>query len=183
MEEYLDIVDINGIPTGRTVARSVAHAEGIRHRTSHVWILRRVGDKVQILLQMRCKTKDAYPGCFDISSAGHIPAGIDFKDSAIRELREELGIDVSASDLIEVGYRNIDCNEVFHGKPFVDRQYSKIFVLWLDRDENDFTVQKEEIDFVKWFDFEECYANVISNSFSHCILTEELDIVSRAFTE
>lgn len=41
MAEYLDVVDENGIPTGKTVAREAAHAQGIRHRTSHVWLLRR----------------------------------------------------------------------------------------------------------------------------------------------
>ena len=39
--ELLDVVDENGIPTGETVERSIAHAKGIRHRTSHVWLLRR----------------------------------------------------------------------------------------------------------------------------------------------
>lgn len=180
MEEFLDIINSYGEPTGKIVSRSVAHSEGIPHRTSHVWILRRVNDRVQILLQMRCKAKDAYPGCFDISSAGHIPAGIDYVNSAIRELEEELGVIASAEDLIEVGYRRIDCDEVFHGKPFHDRQYSKIFVLWLDQDEDKFKVQNEEIDFVKWFDFDECCNNVKFNRFSHCILMEELDIVARA---
>ena len=42
MAEILDIVDEQGRPTGQTVPRAVAHAEGIRHRTSHVWILRRL---------------------------------------------------------------------------------------------------------------------------------------------
>lgn len=34
-EEIFDIVDENGQPTGETVTRSQAHAEGIRHRTAH----------------------------------------------------------------------------------------------------------------------------------------------------
>lgn len=33
MAEYLDIVDENGIPTGETVEREMAHAKGFRHRT------------------------------------------------------------------------------------------------------------------------------------------------------
>ena len=41
MPEMLDIVDENGLPTGRAVPRTVAHAEGLRHRTSHVWIVRK----------------------------------------------------------------------------------------------------------------------------------------------
>ena len=39
MAEIIDIVDENGIPTGETVAREVAHEQGIRHRTSHVWLM------------------------------------------------------------------------------------------------------------------------------------------------
>ena len=101
MPEMLDIVDENGIPTGRSVPRTVAHAEGLRHRTSHVWIVRRKAGRVQVLLQMRCAAKDSYPGCYDISSAGHIPAGDEFVGSALRELREETG--AVASELIPLG--------------------------------------------------------------------------------
>ena len=39
--ELLDIVDENGKPTGETVERKTAHSEGIRHRTAHVWIVRK----------------------------------------------------------------------------------------------------------------------------------------------
>ena len=92
MPEMLDIVDENGLPTGQAVPRTVAHAEGLRHRTSHVWIVRKKNGAVQVLLQMRCAAKDSYPGCYDISSAGHIPAGAEFVGSALRELKEELGV-------------------------------------------------------------------------------------------
>ena len=55
--ELLDIVDEKGNPTGETVPREVAHREGIRHRTAHVWIFRRRGGVVQILLQKRSDNK------------------------------------------------------------------------------------------------------------------------------
>ena len=60
MPEMLDIVDENGVPTGQSVPRTTAHAEGLRHRTSHVWIVRRKNGRVQVLLQMRCAAKDSY---------------------------------------------------------------------------------------------------------------------------
>ncbi len=74
--EYLDIVDDCGIPTGETISREDAHRSGIRHRTSHVWLLRIHNRKLQVLLQKRSPDKDSYPGCLDISCAGHIPAEI-----------------------------------------------------------------------------------------------------------
>ena len=125
MAEILDIVDEQGRPTGQTVPRAVAHAEGIRHRTSHVWILRRHAGRVEVLLQMRCQAKDSFPGCYDISSAGHIPAGCDFVESALRELREELGVTLPADALQECGVRHFTFEDVFHVRLFKDNQVSK----------------------------------------------------------
>ena len=61
MPEMLDIVDENGVPTGQSVPRTPAHAEGLRHRTSHVWIVRRKNGRVQVLLQMRCAPRIPTP--------------------------------------------------------------------------------------------------------------------------
>lgn len=105
--EMLDIVDENGMPTGEVVSRKKAHAEGIRHRTAHVWLVRSRDGKIQILLQKRCQQKDSWPGCYDISSAGHIPAGVDFIPSALRELKEELGVEAAPEELLFCGNRLI----------------------------------------------------------------------------
>ena len=91
--EYFDIVDDNGLPTGETVSRDIAHRDGIQHRTAHVWIVRRKASGYDILLQKRSQNKDSFPGLYDTSSAGHIPAGDEPLESAIRELHEELGIE------------------------------------------------------------------------------------------
>ena len=123
--EYLDIVDENGVPTGKIAERTAAHKQGLRHRTSHVWILRERAGKVEVLLQKRSQNKDSFPGCYDISSAGHIPAGVDFIPSALRELKEELGCSVSENELIYCGQRRFSYDGVFHGKEFHDRQVSK----------------------------------------------------------
>lgn len=179
MPEMLDIVDENGVPTGQSVPRTTAHAEGLRHRTSHVWIVRRKNGRVQVLLQMRCAAKDSYPGCYDISSAGHIPAGAEFVGSALRELREELGVTAAPADLHECGLRRFRFEAEFHGKPFKDNQVSKVFCLWLDREAEDFAVQKSEIDYVKWFDLDEAVAAVEQGTIPNCIFPEELGMVKK----
>ena len=56
--ELLDIVDENGKPTGETVERKTAHSEGIRHRTAHVWIVRKSDEGAEVLLQKRAMNKD-----------------------------------------------------------------------------------------------------------------------------
>ncbi|MBR3397104.1 MAG: NUDIX domain-containing protein [Lachnospiraceae bacterium] len=175
--EWLDVVDENGIPVGETVSRDEAHEKGVPHRTSHVWILRMKNGRLQILLQKRSDEKDSFPGCYDISSAGHIPAGEEYIPSAIRELEEELDVQCRQEDLVYCGMRRIRFDREFHGKMFHDRQVTKVFLLWLDRQEEEFVLQKEEISAVKWFDFEECLAAVRGNTIPHCIYEEELKMV------
>lgn len=178
--EMLDIVDENGMPTGAVVSRKKAHAEGIRHRTSHVWLVRSRDGKIQILLQKRCQKKDSWPGCYDISSAGHIPAGVDFIPSALRELKEELGVEAAPEELLFCGNRLICSDSAFHGQPFRDRQYSRVFILWRGQEEGDFVLQKEEIDSVRWMDLAQCMEAVENGAIPHCIYPEELEMVKAA---
>ena len=178
--EWLDVVDENGIPTGETVSRERAHAEGIPHRTSHVWLVRKRDGRLQILLQKRSEEKDSFPGCYDISSAGHIPAGENYVPSALRELEEELGVVCAPEDLVFCGQRQFHFERVFHGKLFRDRQVTKVYLLWEDRDEDRFSIQEEEISAVKWFDFDACLQAVRENTMPHCIYEEELLMVQEA---
>lgn len=180
--EYFDVVDENGIPTGQIEERTMAHRSGVRHRTSHVWIVRKREDKVQILLQKRCKNKDSFPECYDISSAGHIPAGVDFIPSALRELEEELGLVVGEKELIDCGLHHISINLCFHGEQFVDNQVCKVFLLWKDVEISDLKLQYEEIESMMWMDFEECKRTVVRNGMPHCIDIKELEILEAHFT-
>lgn len=176
--EYLDVVDEKGVPTGEVVERSVAHREGYMHHTAHVWIVRHRHGIVQILLQKRCMDKDSFPGCYDISSAGHIPAGVDYIPSAIRELKEELGIDVEPSELRDCGIHRYDIEDFFHGKHFIDRQISRVFLLWRDMDESEFRLQEEEIESVLWLDFVACVDMVKNHTIPNCIDITELEMLA-----
>lgn len=174
MMEYLDIVDEQGHPTGEIVERTLAHEQGIRHRTSHVWLLRRKDEQIEILLQKRSANKDSYPNCYDISSAGHIPAGSSYTASAIRELQEELGIIAKEQDLHQIGISYSDSYHIFHDKPFHNVQVSKVFVLWYD---GDFSLQEEELSEVRWINLDECIEHVKNNDFLHCIKLSELEMI------
>lgn len=181
--EWLDIVDRNGMPTGNIVSREKAHAEGILHRTSHVWLIRCRDKKVQVLLQQRCETKDSWPGCYDVSSAGHISAGEDYIPSALRELREELGIAATPEDLIFCGDRYIVADGFFNGRPFHDRQYSRVFAIHCELEESGFHLQEEEIASVWWVGLEECIEGVKNNTFKNCLFLEELEMLKNAVAD
>lgn len=53
-----------------------------------------MNDKKELLLQKRSATKKSHPNFWDISGAGHIRAGETVTEGAIRELKEELGVEV-----------------------------------------------------------------------------------------
>ncbi len=89
--ELFDICD-TGQPYRRHSQRSEAHAKGICHRTAHIWIAKQENGRYKVLLQKRSMDKDSFPGRYDTSSAGHIQAGDEPMESALRELGEELGI-------------------------------------------------------------------------------------------
>lgn len=176
--EWLDVVDENGNPTGEIVEREEAHEKGVRHRTSHVWIARRREGKTELLLQKRCEGKDSHPGCYDISSAGHIPAGIGFEESALRELQEELGITADISELIFCGVRKGQYEDVFYGKRFVDNQVSNVYLLWRNYLElEDYTPQESEIESLRYMEFEECYEKVKKKEIPNCISLRELEML------
>ena len=153
--EYFDICDTNGQPTGAIISREEAHDKGILHRTAHVWIVRNFEGRTQVLLQKRSLNKDSYPGLYDTSSAGHIPAGSEPLPSALRELEEELGISATPEQLTYIGHFFIQYEEVFHDKPFRDYEYSYVYLYTDPVDIDTLVLQESEVESVRWFDIDE----------------------------
>ena len=102
---------------------------------------------------------------------------------AIGQLEEELGVKANEKELIYCGDRKVIWDAVFFGKEFHDRQISRVFLLWLDREASDFTLQESEVDGVLWMDFDACYQGVQDDLFENCIVLEELDMLRKALEE
>ena len=71
--------------------RAEVHGNNLRHRAVHILIFNQVGD---VYLQQRSRWKDRHPLEWDSSAAGHVTAGENYDETARRELKEELGVDV-----------------------------------------------------------------------------------------
>ena len=179
MDEIFDIVDAYGRPTGRTVERSRAHAEGIRHRTAHIWLIRKEEGRDQILLQERSRHKDSFPGCLDTSSAGHIQAGDEPLPSALRELSEELGLKAQAEDLVFLENFTAQYEKVFYGRPFKDHEVVYVYAYEKPVALSDLLIQKEELEGVGWYDLEETLQRVSEHDPRYCVPYEGLQIVKR----
>ena len=175
--EYFDICDERGVPTGETVARDAAHREGIRHRTAHVWVVRRRAGRWQVLLQKRSANKDSFPGKYDTSSAGHIPAGDEPLESALRELGEELGIQASPEQLRFAGHFDIRYEKEFHGRLFRDNEYAFVYVYREPVDIHALTLQAEEVERVDWFDLEDTWAELPTRRDLYCVPTPGMAVL------
>ena len=175
--EILDICREDGRPTGETVSRDTAHRDGILHRTAHVWIVRKKASGYDILLQKRSREKESYPGLYDTSSAGHIPAGEEPLSSALRELREELGITAQPSELSFAGMFRIQYEEEFHGKLFRDNEVTSVFVYRKPVEAEQLSLQAGEVDEVRWFDLEEVEREIQTTRERFCVSPAGLQVL------
>ena len=173
--EYLDIVNENGSPTGEIINRNDAHRDGILHRTAHVWVVRETEGKTQILLQKRSMEKESFPGLYDTSSAGHIPAGAEPLESALRELQEELGISAGQKDLAYAGIFRIQYEKVFHGKLFRDNEVTWVYVYRKPVEISGLVLQQSEVDEVRWFDLNEVWEEIHHSRERFCVPTQGLN--------
>ncbi len=87
-EELFDVADAEDRVID-ILPRSVVHARNLRHRAVHVFVWNSRGE---LLVQVRSATKDQYPSCYTSSASGHVSSGDDYDETAIRELREEIGL-------------------------------------------------------------------------------------------
>ncbi len=153
--ELVDVCDEQGRPTGRVAERGVAHTLGLPHRTVHIWLARRTAEGWEVLLQKRSTEKDSFPGRYDTSAAGHVSAGDDYPETACRELHEELGLSVSLEELHFCGLADSGpVSEVFHGKPFHDREIAAVYVLFWDREPGELQLEADEVESVRWMGYE-----------------------------
>lgn len=143
--EYIDIFDENNNPTGEIKEKTQAHEDGNFHRTAHVWI---INDNNELLLQKRSATKKSHPNCWDISAAGHIRAGESVTEGAIRELKEELGVEATEKDLQYIATIKSTKNPKNMG-------FQYVYLLKCNNQVEEYVFEDKEVSEAKYVHFEE----------------------------
>ena len=149
MAEYFDILDENGNKTGERKLRSEVHRDGDWHRAVHIWIINQNGE---VLLQRRSPNKDSNPNMLDISCAGHLSAGDESLEGAVRELKEELGLDVRPNELqfIKTIKRSSRYTETF-----INNEFDDLYILRTNKTVDDMKMQEEEVSEIFFVPFKE----------------------------
>ncbi|MFB8376987.1 NUDIX hydrolase [Paenibacillus taichungensis] len=128
-----------------TELRSVVHAKGFWHCSFHCWIVRDEGSQRLVLFQRRRDIKDTFPGCYDITAAGHLTAGEQLHEAS-RELEEELGAQAPFEALTYLLTARQQLEGQVRGVPFIDREFSSVFGLCLNQPLEAYTLQSSEVD-------------------------------------
>ena|SRR5438067_1572423 len=134
-EEIFDVVDERDQVVGRA-SRNEVHRDGLMHRATHVLVFNARGE---VFLQKRSQIKDRQPGLWDSSASGHLDSGEQYDACAVRELHEELGLQLNAplTRLFKVA-----------ASPETDQEH-----VWVYRCEAEgpFELNSEEIERGGWF--------------------------------
>jgi len=130
MTELIDVLDQNGVKTGKIATRDEVHQKGLWHRIAVIAII----DKDNhILLQQRAKSKLTNPNKWDIAAAGHVDTGENAIITVKRETAEEIGIhidnDSSISDFYFVTSYRKTKNGQWQGKELIDHEFYDCFIL------------------------------------------------------
>lgn len=156
MKEYFDVLTESGDYTDRIESREECHSKGLWHKAVASYI---INSKNQVLLQKRSANKRLWPNLWDMSAGGHVLAGEFGFQSIIREIKEELGIDIKKEDITFLGCAtsvNIK-NDIFN------RHFNEYYIINKDIDIKDLKLQAEEVSEVKWFNKEEILAKIDNN--------------------
>lgn len=147
MDELIDIVTQDGKPTGQIATKQEIHTQGHYHNTAHVWLYTSSGE---VLLAQRSYSKSICPGLWDVSVAGHVDAGERIEQAAVREVWEEIGLQLSETDLEKIGV--FECFQSYDNG-IQDNEFHHTYMAQLKVDLDRLTPHPQEVEALKLVPF------------------------------
>lgn len=161
--ELLSVVDEDD-QVINTLPRHIIHASGLCHRAVHILVF---NQEDKLFLQKRSMKKDLNQGLWDTSAAGHVDSGEKYLQAAIRETKEELGVDIKNS--LSLIFKLLPTKEL--GMEFIE--------VYRCQHDGPFTLNSNEIDAGEWFSTKEISKRVLDNDTT---LTETFKTIWRKYS-
>jgi isopentenyldiphosphate isomerase len=140
-QALINVLDQSGNPTGEVKTKQEIHEQGLWHNAAHVWIYNTKGE---ILMQLRAKDKDIYPGLWDISVSGHTDSGETPIQSAVREMKEEIGLNPKFGKLEAEGLYII--SQPIEGVNWQDNEIGHVFFYEYNGSVDDLSMPDHEVE-------------------------------------
>ena len=156
MEEKFDVLNELGEFTGEIATREECHQKGLWHRAVYAFI---IDDKGSILLQKRSNNKKLWPNMWDVTVGGHVDAGEFGRQALIREVKEELGIEINDDDIKYL----VGSTSINEQGDIINKHYNECYLITKNIDILDIKVQKEEVSEVRYFSKDELLKRISNN--------------------
>ncbi|MCI8547821.1 MAG: NUDIX domain-containing protein [Bacilli bacterium] len=136
--EYLDVYTEDGKYLGKE-ERSIVHRDALWHNTVHCWLYDKDG---HIYFQIRKDKKKFYT-----TASGHVLSGESIPLGFAREIKEEIGIDISIDRCkrVDVVKFTLD-REERDGSFFRDRAFANVYICDFEESIESFHFDLNEID-------------------------------------
>ena len=157
-EELVDILDDHGQPTGEILSRDSAHARNAWHGIAHIWIYNQKG---QILLQKRHQNLEWAGGKWDALTGGHISAGEKPLQAALREMHEEMGLNLSQDDLHLASQAIAERSGSKNGEVHKTHQWN--YIAKNNSSISELKFNDGEVTDVKWMNFDDFESDLDTN--------------------
>ncbi len=128
MEEQIDYVNNEDKVVG-SLPRSKIKEEAMNYRIVHIFLF---NSKDELLICKRPDNNKAYPNMWTSSAGGHVHSGESYKDAAMREMVEEIGIQTNLEKALSIIYHHPRGSLVFTD-------------LWVGKSDNSFRFDPKEI--------------------------------------
>jgi NADH pyrophosphatase NudC (nudix superfamily) len=158
--ELIDLYDENGKKLDKTYLRGDRSYKFKKNEHIPIVMIYIENDNNEFLIQKTSKSK----GNIYASTGGHVDSGEDVDDAIIREVKEELGININLKETKKLGF-------VITGAPIRFLYYLKKNI-----DVNECKIDKEEVDSIRYMEVNEILNLIQEDLFleSHAICFKKI---------
>ena len=164
--EFIDVLDERRNKVGIVRNRELVYKNGDWHKTVHIWL---INSKNELLIQKRAKDKQTFPNLWAISIAGHVISGETSIEAALREIKEEIDVDVNPNDLKHI----FTIKRIQEYKNGFLHVHDDVYLFKYDLDLYNTKIQKEELTDIRFINYKELEEKLINKDPSFVPFTEE----------